>query len=165
MNANAHPHPAAPGGRLILDASSLVRWTGPPVGIIRVEHALVAYVLGHRPDVVLCFHDAATTTFRRLRPHWVATVTGWHGAIDTIDRDFRRHLPLWRRCLPSRYPVVMGLERLRLTTSSSLVARVASALQRFTLALRPGDFPFADRQGRRITMVPFDLAVGEDLQP
>jgi glycosyltransferase involved in cell wall biosynthesis len=33
------------------------------------------------------------------------------------------------------------------------------------LALRRDNFPFADKHGQRLTMVPFDLAVGEDLAP
>ena len=158
------PDPPA-GGRLIVDASSLVRWIGPPVGIIRVEHALVAHVLARRPDVLLCFWDAQSRTYRRLEPHWAAIVAGWQGAIDMIGRDVRRHLPRWRRWLPSRYPLVMGLERRRLTTGSPSVARAAGLAQRFLLALRPDSFPFADKRGRRLTMVPFDLAVGEDLAP
>ena len=163
MDASPRPEPPA-AGRLIVDASSVVRWIGPPVGIIRVEHEVVAHVLARRPDVLLCFWDAQSRTYRRLQPHWAGIVTGWQGAIDMIGRDVRPHLPRWRRWL-SRYPLVMGLERRRLTTGSPWVARAADLAQRFLLALRRDSFPFADKRGRRLIMVPFDLAVGEDLAP
>ncbi len=161
----AHRDMAQRRGRLILDASSLVRWTGPPVGIIRVEHALVSHALAERPDVVLSFHDAASGRYRRLDPRWAAIVTGWHGAIDLIDQDYRRHMPWWRRWRAWRYPVVIALERRRLTTRSAAAARAAGLAQRLVLALWANDFPFADRNGQRLAMVPFDLAVGEDLSP
>ena len=153
------------GGRLILDTSGLVRWTGSPVGIIRVEHAVASHARDRRPDVVLGFYDRLGHRYRRLEPRWADLVTGWHGAIDMVGRDFRRRLPRWRRLLSPRYPLLMALERRRLTARSPLVAFVAGQMQRALLAPRPGDWPFADPSGRRLAIVPFDLAVGGDLAP
>ncbi len=88
-------------------------------------------MLARRPDVLLCFYDAPSRTYRRLEPHWAEIVAGWQGAIDLIGRDVRRRLPRWRRWLPSRYPLVMELERRRLTTGSPSLAHAAGLAQRF----------------------------------
>jgi len=58
--------PDAGTPRLIVDASTLVRWWGPPVGIVRVEAEIVRYVLDHEPEVVLSVYDPRVQQFRPL---------------------------------------------------------------------------------------------------
>ncbi|HEX4171149.1 MAG TPA: hypothetical protein VHY82_01575, partial [Acetobacteraceae bacterium] len=101
--------------RLVLDISTVARWVGPPVGIVRVEFELAQHAVRHRPDVQLTFYDPLTESLRALQPAWQRLVLGLDGAIDTIGIDFRRHRPRWRNMLSPRYPLVMQLERLRLS--------------------------------------------------
>ncbi len=72
--------------RIFLDASSIVRWSGPAVGIVRVEHELAIHAAS-RPDAVLCLWDSTLGRFRTLNPKWASLVIGWHGSIDTDGRQ------------------------------------------------------------------------------
>ena len=49
------------GGRLIYDISSVARWTGAPVGIIRTQRELAIWARRERPDVKLL--DSLGTLF------------------------------------------------------------------------------------------------------
>ena len=46
------------GDRIIFDVSSIARWTGPAVGIVRVEHALATHALTMRPDIMPSIYDS-----------------------------------------------------------------------------------------------------------
>jgi len=52
--------------RLIVDASALVRWWGPPVGIVRVEAEIIRYLLAHEPAALLSVFDTRSRQFRPL---------------------------------------------------------------------------------------------------
>ena len=142
-----------PTRRIVLDVTSLVRWTGPPVGIIRVVHAL-AMALRDGGDDRLVAYDAARGEYRVLDPQWRDTLLGWSGL---VDRHMRQPFP---RRLASRNGIVAALERLRLTTPSARLARWADRLQRTILAPRAHRFPLEDKEGNRIANVPIDLALG-----
>ncbi len=67
MNAQS----AAPddgSARLIVDASTLIRWSGPPVGIVRVESEFIRWVLDHEPAAVIAVFDTRSNLFRPLDP-------------------------------------------------------------------------------------------------
>ena len=148
-------------GRLLLDVSSLLRWTGPPVGIARVEHALASAAL-QRPNAVLACYDGALNQFRALHPGWRDVLLGWSGALDTHQAQPSSGL---RGLLPGRQPAVAALERLRLTTGRPALAQLAGLAQRALLALRPHGFPLFDHAGARIANVPRDLGLADDLRP
>lgn len=149
--------------RLYLDVSTVARWFGPPVGILRVEAALARQAL-HRADVTLCFFDPATARFRAVDPGWRETLIGWDGVIDTIDIDFRRHRSAWRNARPSRYHLMLTLEVARLRGGARL-ARIADRLQRRVLGPGHDHPPFMDPSGRRIAVVPRRLALGPPIAP
>ncbi|AMN44981.1 glycosyltransferase family 4 protein [Rhodoplanes sp. Z2-YC6860] len=65
---------AAPDQRLIVDVSTLIRWRGAPVGIVRVEAEIARFVLEREPDVVFSVYDTRIGQFR------------------TLDRDIARQL-------------------------------------------------------------------------
>lgn len=148
--------------RLILDVSTIARWAGPPVGIIRVEHELAMHALRRRRDVELCFYDPASRTLRRLAPEWRETVLGLGGMIDIIWLEYRRHRPAWRNLLSARYPLVMALEAQRLSAAPALAA-LAAGLQTALLGRDRRRHPFADAAGRRHALVPFGRAMGPPL--
>lgn len=150
--------------RLILDISTIARWVGPPVGIVRVESELAQYAARCRPDVQLTFYDPVTETLRALQPEWQDLIVGMDGAIDTIGIDFRRHRPRWRNLVSLRYPAVMRLERHRLVGSATVRA-AAGGIQALLLGAGARRTPFVDRFGRRVAVVPYDLALGDTVQP
>jgi glycosyltransferase involved in cell wall biosynthesis len=148
--------------RLVLDVSSLARWCGPPVGIRRVESELARVILQSGVGEI-AFWDRAHRGFRRLSSKWAPFVLDWNARIDTFDVDFvSRRKGIFQR-IPGRQPIVMALERRRLTTGSALEAYVADRLQRIILAPRRHGFPLDDAQGRRIATVPYDLAVDNEI--
>jgi glycosyltransferase involved in cell wall biosynthesis len=152
-------------GRIILDVSSLVRWVGTPIGILRVEHALATYARASRPDIVLAVYDPAIPAFRQVSPDWAGTVLGWDGAIDALTFDHRRHWPLLRRWLSPRYPLLMALERRRLTAGSARLRHFTGCLQQVLWLGRPLPAPFTGHDHRRIAVVSADHALGQPLVP
>jgi hypothetical protein len=148
--------------RIVLDVSSLVRWCGPPVGIRRVESEL-ARAISQRQAGEIGLWDPKFGRFRALNARWAALVLDWNGKIDTFDFDFVSRRRGLLRLIPGRQPIVMALERRRLTTRSALGAYIADRLQRIILAPRRHGFALDDDQGRRISTVPYDLAVGDEV--
>ena len=148
--------------RLIVDVSSIARWVGPAVGIVRVERELAAFAEAHRSDTVLSFYDPRIRQFRALRPRWKETVLGWHGAIEAgAFGTWKRPRP-W---LPSRGPMMQALERWRLKSPSRAGRLAAHQLQRLVLAGRRHEYPFAAADGQRLALVPPDLALGPAIEP
>ncbi len=151
------------GRRIIFDVSSIARWVGPPVGIIRAEHALSTFAKANRPDIVLAIYDSVTKSFREVSARWVETITGWDGALDMVSFDFRRRWSRLRSCRSPRYPLVMALERRRLGATSPGTRRLIDLAQKALWLRRQLPPPFADRHGRRLAVVPVDLALGKPL--
>jgi glycosyltransferase involved in cell wall biosynthesis len=150
--------------KIAVDVSSLVRWIGPPVGISRTEHAIAQAVLEIH-DGTLCIWDQDCGYFKSLNPKFTQLLIGWRGKIDTFRLELALGPPRrgFRRVVPSfRHPLVMALERVRLSAKSRAVANVADRLQRIILRPLRNRFPLEDDQGR-LTTVPYDLAVGQKL--
>ena len=139
--------------RIVLDVTSLVRWVGPPVGIIRVVHALAMASQAAQPGQLVAY-DATRGAYYELNPYWMDTLLGWSGLVDRHIRQAAHRRPI------SRSSLVMVLERIRLTTDSRWLAGIADTLQRMILAPRAHRFPLEDRDGVRIANVPTDLAFG-----
>ncbi len=148
-------------GRLLVDVSSLLRWTGSPVGIARVQHAL-ATAARRRPDAVLTYYDSAANRFHAISPAWRTTLLGWSGALDTHQPGPPRRG--FRALVPGRQPLVAALERMRLTRAPP-IDLLAALAQRALLAIRPHGFLLFDAEGRRFANVPRDMALGDDLRP
>ena len=151
------------GRRVIFDVSSIARWTGPAVGIARVENALAAYAMAHRPDIVLSIYDPGTGSFRALEPEWAAQIIAWDASLEILQFEYRRDRQRLRNRLPSRYSMFMALERQRLTRRFAWVRAAADVLQRALMRAWRLPPPFADRSGRRLAIVPARLALGERL--
>ncbi len=134
--AGHHRHMALT--RLILDISTLARFSGTPVGMIRVEHELAQHALSARPDITLAIYDPRTDELRELNQSWQAAVAGLDAVIDVNTLDNRTRRPAWRNLLSPRYPVLMALQRLRLGDPAALRA-VAEGLQRVLLGRPLGE--------------------------
>jgi glycosyltransferase involved in cell wall biosynthesis len=145
--ANGRSLVASDAERIILDISSIARWRGPAVGILRVEQALARYALAHRPDVVLSFYDKQRASFRAVNPRWAAHLVSWLGAVG-------RRRGWLASMLPSPYWIVGVLEPWRLASGDGAIARGIERLQQFVLLAR---------RTRRRSIVPFSLAIGRPL--
>jgi glycosyltransferase involved in cell wall biosynthesis len=143
-------------GRLIFDITRIASWCGPPVGIVRTVHEFARYARDNRPDIVPAFYDPSFG-FRTLDPGWARRMIELDCTIDPLH-SFRRELSPVRRWL-SRYPAVMALESIRLTTNSAAVSRAADLLQR-ALFMNRHVPPFVDARGRRSKVVPTGFAFG-----
>ncbi len=149
--------------RIIFDVSSIARWVGPAVGIVRVEHALALHARTKRPDIVLSVYDSARASFREVSAQWAESILGWYGALDMVTFDHRRHWSHLRRWRSPRYPLIMALERRRLSSGSARIRHAINGAQKRLWPSRQLPLPFADRHGRRFAIVPLDLALGGKL--
>ncbi len=149
--------------RLILDVSSIARWAGSAVGILRVEQALAQYARTHRPDVVLALFDPLARAYRRISEDWSDALIGWDTAIDSVSFDDRRYRPLLRRLRSPRYPLLMAVERMRIRTVSPALRHAMEGIQKAICLERALPDVFIDRRGRRLNVVPADMALGENL--
>ncbi len=167
------PAPVVPSGieteparaaarRIILDVSGVIRWLGPPVGIVRCEHALARYAVEKRPDIVLCVFDPSVDRFYRVNPAWAGRLLGWDHAFDAVAFRARAAGRPLARLRPSRYSLTMALERLRLGSGPAL-DRAIDGLQRALWRPRRLPYPFADKQGRRNRIAPLSWALGQPL--
>ena len=148
--------------RIILDVSGVIRWLGPPVGIVRSEHALARFALQNRPDIVLSVFDPSIDRFCRVNPAWARRLLAWDHAFDTVAfraRGTRRGLAKLR---PTRYSLTMALERLRLTSGPAL-RRILDMVQRALWRPRRLPYPFTDKRDKRNCVVPLSWAIGSPL--
>jgi glycosyltransferase involved in cell wall biosynthesis len=134
-------------GRTILDISSIARWRGPAVGILRVQEALARFALSHRPDILLAVYDKTDGCFRAVNPRWASHIVGWSGA---VGRRHGRIVSL----LPTPYTLVDALERVRPAARGATLSRAIKALHWFALSAR---------RRRRRGIVPYAIAVGAPL--
>ncbi len=148
---------------LILDVTSLLRWSGPANGIARVEHALAMAAL-RRADTVLACHDPALGPgrLRALNPAWRDVLLGWSGRLDPHRQAPRTGV---RRIVPGRHGIVSALERLRLSTAVPGLAGAADLMQRAVLGIRRHDFQLLDAGGRRLATVPPAMGLTHDIVP
>lgn len=150
-------------GRIVFDVSSIARWTGPAVGIARVENALAAYAIANRPDIILSIYEPRTGSFSALNPEWAAQVTGWDASLEILDFEYRRDPKRLLNWVPSRYSLFMIMEQRRLTSRYAWVRQTADFLQRVLMSARQLSPPLADWSGRRLAVVPVKLALGARL--
>jgi glycosyltransferase involved in cell wall biosynthesis len=159
------------GGRIVFDVSTSMRWTGPPVGIVRAERALASWACANVPGVVFVFFDPNWLAYREVT--WdIRRFLSGEAALDTFGvtdpaRPGKRRtdrIPaalkqpvLW--LTQSRRMALSRLERLRLGTRRAWLARLADRLQRRIMAAKYRKYMLRD-DGARRPFVPYDMAVG-----
>ena len=132
---------AAP--RIVFDLTTTAMWSGPPVGIVRVESELGRWGLRHLDRLVPAFFDPGTGGFRELDRTVANDLIAQRIAIDTLsfvsparkgkrktDRIPRPLQPLAMWLLQSRRMALQTLERIRLAHPNSRTAKVADTVQR-----------------------------------
>jgi glycosyltransferase involved in cell wall biosynthesis len=155
--------------RLVFDVSTLARSRGQAVGIVRVVRELARWARGNRDDTLFVIFDRQRSLFREVAPGHLDAILAGNELVDTSAQpsgatvaDAGRSPGPVARLRPwlrnPRRQAVVALERLRLgrggdgALAERMISLVASAKLKAELA--GGD-------GRRRTLLPFDVAVGE----
>jgi len=161
--------------RIIFDASTLARWFGPPVGIVRVEHELARWAHKHMPEVIFAGFNPNRQRYQQIgRKELEALILG-SASIDTLglsdpagpgrrktDRipALIRPTALW--VLQFRRKLLQTLERIRLRTGSSGMMYGVDKLQRLIMSRKHETF-MVEHDGRRRAYIPWDMAVSADI--
>src|SRR3977135_1790388 len=72
-----------PHARVVFDFTTTALWTGPPVGIVRVEGEFGRWALDHLKELVPAFFDPEARAFRQLSHAKVRGLLAQDCAIDT----------------------------------------------------------------------------------
>ena len=142
-------------GRLFVDMSSLARWSGPAVGMLRVEREVVRWAVDREGAEPVVF-DPCKGCFRYLRGGWYERLSDWDEALDPAHGSHRG----LRRFLPRRYQIFLAMERRRLTSASAGAAARWDRTQRLLYRFHPGALVFDNARGERRSIVPIELALG-----
>jgi glycosyltransferase involved in cell wall biosynthesis len=127
--------------RIIFDLTTTIRWTGPPVGIVRVQRELAMRAY-RNPDVRFAFFDPRTLTFRAIAPATADLFLHGEATLDTIglpdpakpggrrsDRIPRVIRPAAMWVLQFRRKLLQALERVRLRAAEGWLRRAIERLQ------------------------------------
>jgi glycosyltransferase involved in cell wall biosynthesis len=150
-----------PHSRLILDVSSVAGWAGPPVGMIRVQQELAFAALADRPDIELAVFDPAIRTYRTLVDQWRKRLLGQDAALWLPNEHVKKG---WRTLLTSPGLLMMRLERRRLLSAGSILARAIDYAERLAARLPHDHFRLTTSSGDRFDYVPAELALGPELK-
>jgi glycosyltransferase involved in cell wall biosynthesis len=169
----------APSGnraRLVFDVTTTAVWSGPPVGIVRVEGEFARFALGHIDSVVPAFFDSNTLCFRRLSPALARSLIAQDAAFDALsflnparkgkrktDRIPAPLQPYAMWVLQFRRSLLRMLERIRLTTASARVASFADRVQRLIMSNKYRAV-MVKPDGSRRANLPMEMALGPPIQ-
>jgi len=158
--------------RLLIDVSTTVRWSGPPVGIVRVERELALWALENRADAHFVVFDPMVRAYRELRRDAVALLRG-AATLDTFglpdpanpgrrktDRLPAVLRPAYHWIFQFRRRALRALERARLRTRSWRLAGVCDRLQRILMKAKDRE-AMIGRGGERRPLIPIDHALGD----
>jgi glycosyltransferase involved in cell wall biosynthesis len=137
------PNPIRAASRIVFDLTTTALWSGPPVGIVRVEGEFGRWAIAHLDDVVPAFFDPKTRCFRHLGRTMAASLISQDVTFDTLsfvspgrsgkrktDRIPAAIRPLAMWVLQLRRKSLQALERVRLRTENQHIASSVDALQR-----------------------------------
>ncbi len=111
--------------RVMFDVSTLSRWAGPDIGIIRVERELARWALQHVKNAVFVFFDPKAGAYREVKREWIAPIIEGTASInrwtlantkarrhksDLIPHEIK-HAAMW--ILQFRRNALFTLERMR----------------------------------------------------
>ena len=152
--------------RIVYDMTTLVHWTGPPSGIVRVDHAFAQWARERLPDVHFAVFDPELRRFRKVADRWVEPLIADRAFVDTWGRGAavqtrRRHprlpVPIAKWLTQPRRRLFGALERIRRDGWPRALRAAAERLQarlmseKYRAALLAPD-------GTRRAYVPFDAA-------
>jgi len=162
-------------GRIVFDVSTSMRWTGPPVGIVRVERELALWAHANIALVKFVFFDPRRLAYCEVNRDVRLFLTG-EASLDTLGltspaKPGKRRsdrIPvafksgfLWIG--QSRRMALNRLERIRLGTKRAWFARLAERLQRPLMSRKYRKFMVRE-DGTRRPFFPFEMAIGAPLE-
>ena len=161
--------------RILFDVSTLARWAGPPVGIIRVEHELARWAAEHTKHVVLVFFDLRSGVYREVNKKWLlplinrtVSVNPW--VLPNAKQRGRRSdripgaiKPALMWILQFRRSALLLLERMRLHARSSTLRAIAEWLQRPLISGRYRPYMVHD-DGTRRSIVTYEAFLGAQVE-
>jgi glycosyltransferase involved in cell wall biosynthesis len=161
--------------RILFDISTSMRWTGPPVGIVRVERHLAQWARANLPQVVFVFFDPSSLAYREVAADVDQFLSG-EAALDTLGltnpaapgKRRTDRIPAGLRSAflwigQTRRNLLNHLERLRLTTPDHPIAGLAGRLQRCFMSQKYRDI-MVRPDGTRRPFVPYDMALGAPIR-
>jgi len=166
----ANPERTPP--RIVFDLTTTAMWSGPPVGIVRVEGEFGRWALAHVDDLVPAFFDPEARAFRHLGRAVASSLIMQDAAFDTLSfvsparRGKRktdripaivRPAAMW--LLQSRRMALRTLERIRLQTAHARVAAWADRLQRAIMSPKYKAV-MVKPDGSRRACLPIDMVLG-----
>ncbi|EJW13325.1 putative glycosyltransferase WbpX, putative [Rhodovulum sp. PH10] len=153
--------------RILLDLSWTARWSGPPVGILRVERELARYAFA-RPGTVGVFFDPASRRYLALPDATTQKFLAGDAVLDTLGiRDPGRAgkrkseaipaplRPAARWLLQTRHMALQALERRRLDAATPAAAEAIDRLQRRLMSAKYRRF-MVKPDGSRRDFLPLD---------
>jgi glycosyltransferase involved in cell wall biosynthesis len=171
MSRTGESMPRNSEGRVLFDISTSMRWTGPPVGIVRVERELALWAHANVHNVAFVFFDPEQLAYREVRLDVVPFLTG-EAALDTIGltnpaRPGRRRTDAIPATLKPAFLWVVQfgrmmlrrLEIVRLTTRRAWAGDLADRLQRQLMSQKYRKLLIRPDETRR-PFFPYDMAVG-----
>jgi len=170
--ASTSDNAANGSARVLFDLTSTALWTGPPVGIIRVEHEFARWGLHHICGFSHVFFDPKIGGFRYLDRALAERLISQDAALDKLsfvsparfgkrksDRIPKALQPAFLWLLQARRKMLQALERLRLTTVDQRIATWIDRLQRLIMSRRHRA-AMVKPDGSRRDYLPIDMAVG-----
>jgi glycosyltransferase involved in cell wall biosynthesis len=158
--------------RLLVDVSTTVRWSGSPVGIVRVERELALWALENRPDAHFVVFDPTALAYRELRRFAFALISDT-ATLDTFalpdpanpgrrrsDRVPRVLRPAYQWIFQFRRRALRALEQVRLQTRSASIAATCDRLQRVLMKAKDRKVMIG-RDGARRPLISIERALGD----
>jgi glycosyltransferase involved in cell wall biosynthesis len=159
-------------GRLIFDISSLARWTGAPVGIIRTQRELALWARRQRPDTLFAIFDSNLMRYRRVAEGHLDAFIGGEASLNAwampdptgvrARRSRRVPAPVYA-ALQARRTSLRLLERVRLQPGRPRAARLADQAQRALITRRYAQAMLNPDGSRRAFLTP-DMAFAEPIE-
>ena len=161
--------------RLVFDFTTTALWSGPPVGIVRVEREFARWALHHVDGLALGFFDPETRAFHHLGRHFANLLISQDAVVGTLsfvnparqgkrktDRIPAAVRPAAMWLLQSRRMALQALERIRLRTVNARAAAWADRLQRAIMSPKYRAV-MVKPDGSRRAHVPVDMVLGRPL--
>lgn len=162
--------------RIVFDLTSLARWTGPPVGIVRVQQMLAQYAHTHRPDVVFSIFDPDRWRYRKLRSEFIRPILdrttivemSLYGSPTGSTHRFQDRLPSWARslfywCTKTRRKLLFGAEYWRIGATNDHLSHWMESV--VNACMKPKErCIFFDENGNRRNCAAFSRAAGDFLE-
>jgi glycosyltransferase involved in cell wall biosynthesis len=165
------PDNGTSGRRVLFDISTSMRWSGPPVGIVRVERQLALWAHANLANIAFVFFDPNLLAYREVAGDARPFLTG-DAVLDTLGltnpaAPGRRRTDQIPRSLrlaflwigQTRRKLLARLERIRLQTRHRALAGLADRLQRRLMSGKYRDI-MVRADGARRPFPPVDMAVG-----